>query len=295
MSEIIVYLLACALAAFCSGTETAFSAAGRIRIAAKGRRGKPALWFLNRPARYLVTTLVGTNVGVVLASSIGHGWGAGRGELWEYISAFFTAVFLLVFAEVIPKQLSLFRSDTTAVLSAVPLRIIRYLLFPLIVLASSVSGLIAGRDKRGRFFESRKEVRGLLVSSGGEQGRLAAAVLAMSEAPFEEYSIPLNECPSVKTSAERNEAVGVLLDSGEGFLLVWEKKGSALAGIVRGTDLVRWDGTGAITRLSHPLKQPLIFLTDDGITGACVKFLQFIKQKRIISTLAGRVGAFTKL
>ena len=67
------------LAAFCSGSETAFSAAGKIQVAARGRKGARALWFMEKPSRYLATTLVGTNVGVVLTASISHGWGVEMG------------------------------------------------------------------------------------------------------------------------------------------------------------------------------------------------------------------------
>lgn len=253
MSEALVYIMACLLAAFCSGSETAFSAAGRIRIMAMGKRGGRALWFLNKPSRYLVTTLVGTNVGVVLASSVGHGWGAELGGIWEFLFAFFTAVFLLVFAEVIPKQLALFRSDSFAAGSAPVLQILRIILYPIIAAASSISGLIAGTEGEGRFFESRKEVNGLLLSAGGRQGRLASAVISMGEVPHEDYSCALKGFPGVDASCSRERAVRVLRESGEDFLLVWEKPGITLAGAVRGSKLVRWDGTGSITRLVHGL------------------------------------------
>lgn len=253
MSEFLIYLLACLLAAFCSGSETAFSAAGRIRITAMGRKGSRALWFLNRPSRYLVTTLVGTNVGVVLASSVGHSWGAELGGIWEYLFAFFTAVFLLVFAEVIPKQLALFRSDSVAAGSAPVLLVLRVILYPVIAAASAISGLIAGSGGEGRFFESRKEVNGLLLSAGGRQGKLASAVISMGEVPHQDYSCALKGFPGVSASCSRERAVRVLRDSGENFLLVWEKPGITLVGAVKGSKLMRWDGTGSITRLAKGL------------------------------------------
>ena len=247
MSEALIYIAACLLAAFCSGTETAFSAVSRVRIVAAGRKGRRALWFLDDPSRYLVTTLVGTNVGVVLASNVGHAWGAELGGAWNFIFAFFTAVFLLVFAEIVPKQLALFRSDSVSMSSASLLQLVRILLYPLIAAASFMSKLISGPSSQNRFFESREEIRGLLISSGGRQGRLASAVISLGNTGVADYARSLADYPSVGASCTREEAVKKLIQSGEDFLLVWEEPGTTLLGSVRGSVLVRWDGKGSIT------------------------------------------------
>ncbi len=101
MSSLLVFVAACALAAFCSGSETAFSAAGKVQVAASGKRGARALWFMEKPSRYLATTLVGTNIGVVLTSSISHRWGSQMGGVWEAVFIFVTALFLLLFLDLI--------------------------------------------------------------------------------------------------------------------------------------------------------------------------------------------------
>lgn len=247
MIEAFFYLAACMLAAFCGGTETAFSAASRIVIAASEKRGKRALWFLEKPSRYLVTTLVGTNVGVVLASNVGHSWGDGLGGAWKVFFAVITAVFLLVFSEIVPKQLALFRSNGISISAAPFLFLVRILLFPLIAAASFISRLITGTSDRSRFFESREEIKGLLTSSGGKQGRTASAVISLGNAPVGDYARPLSEYPSVDAAAGRDQAVRVLLESGEDFILVWEEPETTLLGTVRGSSLVRWDGSGSIT------------------------------------------------
>lgn len=253
MIEVAVYAAACLLSAFCSGAETAFSVASRVRIAAAGRKAERAVWFLDEPSRYLVTTLVGTNVGVVLASNVSHAWGASLGGAWNLLFVFFTAVFILVFAEILPKQLSLFRSNSISVVSAPFLNLIRILLYPLIAAASFMSRLISGSPGQGRFFESREEIRGLLASSGGRQGKLASAVISLGNTGVGQYAETLEHFPSVDASCTKKEAVRVLNESGEDFLLVWEEPGATLLGSVRGSVLVRWDGRGSITGIASGL------------------------------------------
>jgi len=247
MTEALAYLAACLLAAFCSGSETAYSTVSRVRLVAAGRKGRRALWFLDEPSRYLVTALVGTNVGVVLASNVGHSWGAELGGAWNFVFAFLTAAFLLVFSEIVPKQLALFRSDAVSMASAPLLQLVRVLLFPLIAAASFMSRLISGPSSQSRFFESREEIRGLLISSGGRQGRLASAVISLGNTGVSDYARSLWDYPSVDAGCSREDAVKTLIESGEDFLLVWEEPGTTLLGSVRGSVLVRWDGKGSIT------------------------------------------------
>ncbi len=249
MTGVFIYLAACVLSGFCSGSETAFSASSRVRIAAAGRKARTALWFLDDPSRYLVASLVGTNVGTVVASSVGHSWGGGLGGEWEILFAFFTALFLLVFSEIVPKHLALFRSDAATIAAAPVLRLIRGLLYPLIAAATAASRLISGPSEQNRFFESREEIRGLLVESGGRQGRLASSVIALGNTGVGRYARSLESYPSVDTSCARKDAVNRLMESGEDFLLVWEEPGVTLLGAVRASSLVRWTGTGSITSI----------------------------------------------
>ena len=250
MINFLLFAAASILAAFCSGSETAFSAAGRIQIAARGKRGERALWFMNKPSRYLATTLVGTNIGVVLTSSISHGWGVELGGSWEVVFGFGTALFLLVFSEITPKQLALFRSNRLSVAAASPLYLFRILMYPLIAAASAISNLVAGSGATGRFFESREEVRGLLRSAGGRRGRLAWSVLSMAEVAVGSYSRDLTDFPGVDSGVDKEQAVTVLMDSGENLVLVWEEVGVTLIGAVKRSSLVRWNGEGSITRIS---------------------------------------------
>ncbi len=82
----ILFLLAVILATFSSGAETAFSAASRIRALSRLREGRKwarlSLSFIENPRKYLTTTLVGTNVGIVLASIITSRFAEGTHIPW---------------------------------------------------------------------------------------------------------------------------------------------------------------------------------------------------------------------
>lgn len=246
IGEAIVFLLAVALSAVCNVTETAFSAAGRIRTAAAAETGKPlaklAAWFLKDPSRYLTTTLVGTNIGVVLASSIASGWVAGLKPVFSSVQVLVTAGFLLVFAEIVPKQNALARADSlTGPLSPV-LVVLRVLFFPLIYSAGLISGLIAGRPSISRFFESRGEVRSLLEMSGGNEGRIAWEAIELGESSIRPHARPISEFPFITLGSSRQHAVQLIIESGSDFLLVFEGEGRTLSGILESRTVLKSTG-----------------------------------------------------
>lgn len=253
MSSFLVFLVAGILAAFCSGAETAFSAAGKVQVAARGKRGARALWFMDKPSRYLATTLVGTNVGVVLTSSISHKWGIEMGGIWEAVFGFSTALLLLLFSEITPKQLALYRSNRVSVASAPFLYFFRMVMYPLIAAATAISSLVSGTNSTESLFESKEEVRGFLRSFGGRRGKLASSVISMSEASISSYSSRLADFPGVDSGVSREEAVRVLFHSGEDLVVVWEETGVTLIGVVKGSSLVRWNGVVPISNITTGL------------------------------------------
>lgn len=244
--EVAAFIAAAGLAALSNTAETAFSAAGRIRAAAAAEAGIPlsrkALWFLNEPSRYLATTLVGTNVGVVLASGIASGWVEGLKPLFGSLQVLLTALFLLVAAEILPKQNALARADSLIRPLAPVLAVFRVLFRPLILSAGFLSGLIAGRPSINRLFESREEVRGLLELSGGREGRIAWDAIRLGEGSIRSHASPLDEFPSITLSSSRQEAVQKILESGAEFLPVLEGEGRTLSGIIESRVVLKSTG-----------------------------------------------------
>ncbi len=246
IGEVLLCLVAVALAAVCSFTETAFSAAGRIRTAAAAEAGKPlariALWFLRVPSRYLTTTLVGTNIGVVLASSITSGWVAGLEPVFSTVQVLVTTLFLLVFAEIVPKQNALVRADSlTSPLSPV-LVVLRVLFFPIIASAGFFATLIAGKPSISRFFESRGEVRSLLEMAGGHEGRMAWDAIELGGGSIRSHSRPVSDFPFITLATSRQQAVQKIVESGSDFLLVFEGVGRTLSGIIESRAVLKSGG-----------------------------------------------------
>jgi len=254
MTDWLLMLLSLVLTAFSSGTETAFSAASRIRALARAREGDAravrAVRFMRDPERYLTTTLVGTNIGTVLCSSLAAGLAEATGRHWiETASAVAVGLVILVFAEVIPKHAAFIHRDSLVDRAALPLGIVRTVLYPVVLVAGWLPRLLMVRGGSSRFFESREEVRSYLHSEGAEAGRDADRVLDLGSAPAERHMKGYEDYPSIPSDISKDEAKRVALARDAGFLLVFEPGGRNLAGVVRTSLLLRQTGDWDLSRI----------------------------------------------
>ncbi len=238
MTELAVLLFALLLSAFSSGSETAFSAASRIRAYSRVREGRKwarlALGFVDDPTRFLNTTLVSNNVGNVLASVIASRVAAAAGPGWlEPASVAALSLLLLVFCEMLPKHYMLLHGERLVTRLSVPLAVLRVLLYPLILVADAVSSLITGGRRVSRLFESKSEIMGLLSGSSTLRGRLAGRVLGMDAMRAGSIMRDLDDVPTVSEGCPTDSALARSLESGSSYLLVTERDGRTVRGIVK--------------------------------------------------------------
>lgn len=256
--EFLISVFAVCLTAFCSGSETAFSAASRLKTFHRLRRhsGGANLTsrILNRPGLYLTTTLVGTNIGMVVVSSISARAGNNlKNELSELLLVVGTALFLLVFAEVIPKQLFLRNSDRIVDrLSPVLLRL-RMVLFPFIAIADGISSLLVGDRAVPRLFESREEIRSFLVSSNAPGSDLIDRGLRFGMSTAWHLSKILSTFSSLRVNMTRKVILSELNRKRSAFYLVYESDGETLRGYVRLSEITRQKGPWHLSNLVEAL------------------------------------------
>lgn len=248
-----LFILAVILAAFSSGAETAFSAASRIRANSRLREGRKwarlSLSFIENPSRYLTTTLVGTNIGMVLASGITSRFAEGIDIPWvEPVLIAFLSFFILIFAELIPKHLMLVSRESVVLNLSFPLLVLRVVLFPVILIADFFSSLIVGRNSDSHVFESKSEILGLLADLSSDTSPIAEKILRMNDVRIGNVMRKLGEIPVTGIGETSNAILEKLIDTEYPFLLVCEKDGETIRGYVDGNSIVKsssvLDGNG---------------------------------------------------
>jgi len=250
---LLLFILAVILAAFSSGAETSFSAASRIRAYSRLREGRKfarlSLSFIENPRKYLTTTLVGTNIGMVLASGITSRFAESTGISWlEPVLIILLSFFMLTFAEMIPKHLMLVSRERVVFYLSLPLYFLRLLLFPVILIADSISSLIVGRRVNSRIFENKSEILGLLADSSSDAGPIAESILRMNDVRIGNIMRKISEMPLTRIGATRVAVLERLIETGYSFVLVSEKDGETIRGYADGNSIMKssevLDGNG---------------------------------------------------
>lgn len=145
--EYIIIVLAVLLSGFFSGIETGFVSCNKIRIhyrMEKGSAGARMVWSLiQNPHRVLATTLVGTNICVVIGSIVAtYVCIKMFGENGLLIATCIMVPMNLIFGEVLPKTIYRTYSDKFVSLTAPVLLFFQKILFPIIILIEGITNII---------------------------------------------------------------------------------------------------------------------------------------------------------
>lgn len=256
--RVVLFLGSLLLTALCSGSETAFSAASRVkayhRMRNGGRRAAITTRLLGRPDLFLSTTLVGTNVGMVVTSSLVAAAAGDAVRAWvEPAAVVGTALLILVLAEILPKQAVLMASDRVVDRLAPIVVGLRVVLFPFVLSAEWFSRLLVGGGAPPRIFESREEIRSFLASAGGKDGDLATRAIELGTATAWFHGDELSSVPALQVGLGRGRILAEVARNRSDFFLVYEADGRTLRGYVRRAELARQTGRWRLETLVDAL------------------------------------------
>src|SRR3990170_4435325 len=255
------------LEAFFSGSEMALISCDRTKIrhlAGEGVKGaRVAERLLQRPDRLLATTLVGTNLCVVISATAAtllclFLLGEGR----QYYATLLLTPLLLLFGEMVPKAYFRQHADRLTPLLAPPLYVCLRLFAPLTAIVHRASTLLliplrlpaTARDP----YISREELK-LLVQEGNRQAnldteerRMIHKIIHFSETTAKEAMTPLIEVVAVPAGASAADAAAVVSEHDVSRIPVYEERIDNIVGIVHAFDLLTADLASPLAPLIRP-------------------------------------------
>ena len=181
---IITYLFfifaAVILAAFFSGSETAFTSIKFMKLVnLVEKQDKRALLvhrIISRPDKLLATTLIGTNVSVVLASALATDlFMRFNPSTASLMATILIVLLILVFGEIIPKTICQNKSNQASMIVAPLLFFVQNMLRPIIAVVSAITNflleLIGPRIVKKNPFLTKEEIK-LIVRDVAKEGAL---------------------------------------------------------------------------------------------------------------------------
>ena len=269
MLVILLIALGFIMSAFFSGAETALVSINWIRLdhwLEKGRGSAKVLErFVADPHRMLGTTLVGTNIAVVMTSSLVSWKLVGvfpnwSGGLVALVSTLIVTPALLVLCEVIPKVIGRRHSDAITLKVVHPLRMFYYLLSPVILVTTGMAGAllrpfgIRAQEWRSRL--TKDQLRLLLTSEGERAGavdeqetRLISGIFEFGLTTIGEVMVPRTDIVGVSPDSTVGEAVELVRAHGYSRLPVLSPDRDHIEGMVHSRDLLGMPRDGGIADL----------------------------------------------
>ncbi len=307
MAEYALMAAAVLAAAFHSGSETGLYCVNQLRARLRAEQGSaPARslqHLLSRPRLAISTMLVGTNIGLYVATVVcTHQLRdtalAARADLY---SSLIMPPVLLIFAEIIPKSLFQHHAEKLMYRVARPLRVSEALFYPLSALLRAVSGLpylLLGRrapdrrplvtDESFRFYLGRGAADGVLSSY---QRRMAENILRLKSMRLGAALSPLEEVVMVAEGAPPGELHRLMREHRYSRIPVYRKERDDITGVVNVIDVASAPESAGPAELAREVMSlPL----ETSVADALSRFRDAKEQFAVVTDEEGRaVGVVT--
>jgi len=263
---ILVMVICLASEAFFSGSEIGVVSADRMKLrhqAAQGSRGaRLTLTMLEKPEWLLSTTLVGTNISVVLNTTMAtalmiHFFG----DRYAWLAIIIVAPLIWIFGEIVAKSVFQQRADTFTPKIIYVLRAASYLFLPVLavfsVLTQILTKILGGGDMRNPF--TLREEIAIMMDMASVEGdirpierRMIRRVFNFGETTAADIMVPLIDVIGVAQNVTCGEARNLAVKHAHKRFPVYETRIDRIVGHLNVLDLLQEDSNKTINPFVRP-------------------------------------------
>jgi len=264
--HLLVYIIVCILLiGFFAGMEIAFISANKLNIELRKKQGrysgKILAKFMDNPAEFIGTALVGVNVILViygaLTSQLTNTVLAKLGlDLPEYaklaIDTVFATVVILIFAEFLPKAIFRHKADAVLSIFAIPMKGMHFIFSPIAGVFVSISEFILKRLFNVNIKENKQvfnrvdlelfvkqSMRGHENESNEVNQELFENALYLVNVKVRKCMVPRNEIEAVDITTSVEELRAKFIDTKLSKIIVYDDSVDNILGYVHHLDMNR--------------------------------------------------------
>lgn len=260
--ELLFLVILIVFSAFFSSSEMSYIVANRLKIEIKAGKNNPAAQsahhFVTNPNSFYSTILIGNNIANITYASISTLLLSSYFGLNEIEILLVSTVIILFLGELIPKYLGRELGTGLFIFYAIPLRIIYFILFPLVKLVSGFTSLISKDNNTSDSFSQiamREDLQLLIAESENagkvnkKEGTAIRKLIEMRDQRVNEAMRPRTEIVGVEVSSSVEEVIDIFIESGFSKIPVYEENLDNIKGFVLAYDLFKQpDSISAIVR-----------------------------------------------
>ena len=250
-SMVIVLVVLLALSAIFSSAETAFLSTNKIRLRNLQEDGEKkaglVLDLLENQNRLISTLLVGNNIVNISSSALATKMATDYfGDAGVGIATGIMTLLVLVFGEVVPKNLAAAHAEGWAMFVAPFIKLISVILTPLVFLLTKLSDTVVRFSKKNEEEDptiTEDEFK-LLVNVGQEEGvfdesetEMINSIMEFDETYVKAIMVPRIDIVAVDVDDSINDALRLIIDGGHSRIPAYEESIDNIVGILYAKDI----------------------------------------------------------
>jgi putative hemolysin len=253
--------------AFFAGSETAFVSTNRFKLHNLKKRGwksaRIASFLIDKPDRLFATTLVGTNLALILSSNlIARYYSQVFGAPRPFLSLLTITVVSLILCEVLPKNLALIRNLQWALFSSLPLFIFYILFFPIGKVFSFLTKIIIRlmgiphTGIIGSLFKKKEDVKFFISTHleshySQDESRYFEDTLDFGEKRLSDVMVPLVDVIAVPHTSKVRDCVRFVAEHHRYSIPVYRGRIDNIVGLLTARDLLDVDRNLQVSSIMH--------------------------------------------
>ncbi len=251
--EYILLVILFMLSAFFSGSETAFISANRFRIkklAEEGcRNAKIADKLLENPQKLITTVLIGNNLVNIAAASIATSLAIKAfGDYGVGIATGVVTILILIFGEVIPKNIAIRNSERFALTAARFIYLCEKIFLPISLILTGITNFMLTRFgiPLRRPLLTEEEIK-TIIEYGAKEGviekeekEIIKSVFKFGDTDVKEIMVPRLDIVAIEADKTIKEALDLILRTGHSKIPVYEGNIDNIIGMIYVKDVLNY-------------------------------------------------------
>ena len=312
--RIILFFILIAVSAFLSGSEAAFFSLSKEMIdrlkESASKSSQRIVYLLKQPRHLLMTILVGNTIVNIAAAMIAALLMVQLSEslqIFQKVALIAVVIIvtqvLLVFSELSPKIFAVKNAFKFALAASIPLIIIRFILYPIVILLNNfpilISGLMATQVTKRLF--SKEELK-TLIEVSEEKGALEEdekemihSIFELSKTTVKEIMVPRIDIVCVDKNIPLHELIDIIKSKGHTRIPLYDEKVDNILGVIHAKELLLFinDPGQKVDLIS--LAKPALFIPESKLIDELLKDFQIEKQHMaiVVDEYGGTAGLIT--
>ena len=255
INDILLLVLLVVISAFFSGSEIAFVTGNKLKIEIKARKNglaaQSALYFTNNPQNFFSVILIGNSIVNISFASLSALFLVRIFGFNEVSILIISTFILLIFGELLPKYLSSEIPDRIILISAVPIRVISFILYPIVKIISWISALFTRSSSLSsgwsvNYLFDKEDIETLVKESheagivNKKESDIISRILDVGDQRVYEAMRPRTDVVGIDIKSTVDEALDIFIESGYSKHPVYEGSLDNIKGVIFAHDLFKF-------------------------------------------------------